>query len=90
MALNDKRLDKKRPYGDVVGQVEGIVGARYSQDNCLFDAAGVLIHSFDPEPAPVVEAAPVAEVAPPAPPAPKTSKKDKNQPVLPPGLPAQE
>lgn len=94
---NVKTLDKSRPYGEVWGQVEGVDGARFSQDNALFDASGRLVFDYAPA-APVVEApvveapvveAPVVEApvveAPAVPEIPAATKKK-----APPGIPSKE
>lgn len=34
------RLNMRRPYGEIYGEVEGAPNARYTQDGHLFDASG--------------------------------------------------
>lgn len=81
MVTNVKsKLDKSKPYGEVWGQVEGVIGARYSQGTKLFNAGGEEVHDFapapvvepevPPAPAPVVEPEPEAPVVEPEPEAP--------------------
>lgn len=36
-------FDRKRPYGDVMGRVEGAPGARYLQDRLYFNSAGEVV-----------------------------------------------
>lgn len=45
-AKAEKTLDTSRPYGEVFGQVDGVVGARYQQDNALFDSNGKLLKTL--------------------------------------------
>ena len=86
------KLDKSKPYGEVWGQVEGVVGARYSQGTKLFNAGGEEIHDFAP-PAPAPE--PEPELPPPAP-APEPEPVVEPEPEAPlvveppalPGIPA--
>ncbi len=40
------KLDTSKPYGEVWGPVEDVVGARYSQGTKLFNAAGEEVHDF--------------------------------------------
>lgn len=36
-------FDRQRPYGDVMGRVEGAPGARYLQDRMYFNSAGDVV-----------------------------------------------
>lgn len=91
------KLDTSKPYGEVWGQVEGVVGARYSQGTKLFNAGGEEIHDYAPvvepelppveppvEP-PVPEADPVPEV-----PVPEVDPAPAVEPPALPGIPAKK
>lgn len=83
MATNAKsKLDKSKPYGEVWGQVEGVLGARYSQGTKLFNAGGEEIHDFAP--------APVVEPEPEVPPAPEPEKEPEPEVPEVPEVPAAE
>lgn len=78
------KLDTNKPYGKVLGFVEGVVGARFSQDDKLFNAQHEQVFPVkEPEPEVVV---PVKEPEVKAPV--KASKVKAAQ--LPPGLPTKE
>ena len=83
------KLDTNKPYGKVLGFVEGVVGARFSQDGKLFNAQHDQV--FPVEKAPVKEPEPevVEEVKEPEVKVPvKVTKAKAAQ--LPPGLPTKE
>lgn len=76
------KLDTNKPYGKVLGQVEGVVGARFAQDGKLFNAAHDQVF-------PVVEPEKtVVEVKEPEVKPEVKAKVKKDQ--LPPGLPTKE
>lgn len=78
------KLDTNKPYGKVLGFVEGVVGARFSQDGKLFNAQHDQVFPVkEPEPEVVV---PVKEPEVKVPV--KASKAKTAQ--LPPGLPTKE
>lgn len=82
------KLDTNKPYGKVLGFVEGVVGARFSQDGKLFNAQHDQVFPVS-EPKPEV----VAEVKEPEVPESVTvaaPKKAKKETQLPPGLPTKE
>lgn len=79
------KLDTNKPYGKVLGFVEGVVGARFSQDGKLFNAKHEQVFPVtepEPEVKVVVEEPVVA-------PKPKV-KVEKPKAELPPGLPTKE
>lgn len=78
------KLDTNKPYGKVLGFVEGVVGARFSQDGKLFNAQHEQVFPVK-EPEPEV-AAPVKEPEVKVPV--KATKAKAAQ--LPPGLPTKE
>lgn len=78
------KLDTNKPYGKVLGFVEGVVGARFSQDGKLFNAQHEQVFPVkEPEPEVVVPVKEPEEKAPV-----KASKAKTAQ--LPPGLPTKE
>lgn len=78
------KLDTNKPYGKVLGFVEGVVGARFSQDGKLFNAQHDQVFPVkEPEPEVVV---PVKEPEVKVPV--KATKAKAAQ--LPPGLPTKE
>lgn len=78
------KLDTNKPYGKVLGFVEGVVGARFSQDGKLFNAQHEQVFPVkEPEPEVVV---PVKE---PEVKVPVKAIKAKAA-QLPPGLPTKE
>lgn len=83
------KLDTNKPYGKVLGFVEGVVGARFSQDGKLFNAQHEQV--FPVEKAPVKEPEPevVVPVKEPEVKAPVKASKVKAA-QLPPGLPTKE
>lgn len=78
------KLDTNKPYGKVLGFVEGVIGARFSQDGKLFNAQHEQVFPVkEPEPEVVVPVKEPEEKAPV-----KASKAKAAQ--LPPGLPTKE
>lgn len=78
------KLDTNKPYGKVLGFVEGVVGARFSQDGKLFNAQHEQVFPVkEPEPEVVVPVKEPEEKVPV-----KASKAKAAQ--LPPGLPTKE
>lgn len=80
------KLDTNKPYGKVLGFVQGVVGARFSQDGKLFNAQHEQVFPVkEPEPEVVEEVKePEPEVKAPV----KATKAKAAQ--LPPGLPTKE
>lgn len=78
------KLDTNKPYGKVLGQVAGVVGARFAQDGKLFNAAHEQVFPVK-EPEPEV----IAEVKEPVVKEKVKVSKDKTA-QLPPGLPTKE
>lgn len=38
------KLDRNRPFGEISGEVEGFVGARYAQDGNLYDSNDIKLN----------------------------------------------
>lgn len=83
------KLDTNKPYGKVLGFVQGVVGARFSQDGKLFNAQHEQV--FPVEKAPVKEPEPEVVVPVKEPEVKEKVKASKDKAAqLPPGLPTKE